>query len=153
MAHVALEAAGARRWSDQAERLGRPSAGDYPGALEARPDGRAVPQELRPRCFTSRSAARRRSLHLFATVGVDVESNAAGSHEARPKRLPQSRAVRFRKSPRRRPQKDAVGRKPTSFARAPRSPVWLASRSSSSAMPRSACARAARWHPRQSLEA
>ena len=50
--------------------------------------------------------------------------------------------VRFRKSPRSRPQNEAVGRKPTSPASAPRSPMWLASRSSSSAMPRRHWARA-----------
>src|SRR2546430_13511671 len=44
----------------------------------------------------------------------------------RPNRLPHRSAVRLRKSPRSRPQKDAVGRYPTSLASAPRSPVWLA---------------------------
>ena len=39
------------------------------------------------------------------------------------KRLPHKVAVMFRKSPRMRPQYEAVGRKPTSPARAPRSPV------------------------------
>lgn len=46
----------------------------------------------------------------------------------------------LRKSPRSRPQKEVVGRKPTSFASAPISPVWFANRSSSSAIARRACA-------------
>jgi len=64
-----------------------------------------------------------------------------------PKRLPQSSAETLRKSARSAPQYEAVGRNPTSFASAPRSPTWFAIRSSSSPTPRSAIARAAGFAP------
>ena len=55
-------------------------------------------------------ARSRRSSSCVDTAGVDVEGDAAGPIRPRPKRLPQSRAVMLRKSPRMRPQYAAVGR-------------------------------------------
>jgi len=75
-----------------------------------------------------------------ATRGLPTSNpTPPGLINPRPKRLPHSAAVKLRKSPRMRPQYAAVGRYPTSPASAPRSPVWFARRSSSSATPRSTC--------------
>lgn len=81
---------------------------------------------------TSRQQWRRRSkrrAHSSASTSTDTPP---GQTQLRPKRFPQTSAVRLRKSPRMRPFQAEVGRKPVSPAMAPRSPVWLASRSSSS---------------------
>ena len=90
---------------------------------------------------TSRMAASRRRTTSAARSSSRSKRTPPGRTRPRPKRLPQSTAVMLRRSPRSRPQYDAVGRKPTSPASAPRSPTWLAMRSSSSATPRTTSAR------------
>src|SRR6185295_5833240 len=114
-ADVTLEAGSACRGSDHAELIGDVGR-DRAGLLESREHRRRIPQEL----HRAGDVAKRRfdlRVHRARALGIDVEGDAE------------------------RPQNAAVGRKPTSPASAPRSPVWLASRSSSSAMARSACAR------------
>ncbi len=66
---------------------------------------------------------------------VDVEADAAGADQAAAEAAAAQRARSGSGSRRAAGRRsDAVGRKPTSPASAPRSPVWLASRSSSSAI-------------------
>ena len=111
------------------------------GALESGLDRQGIPEQI---CRAGNIAKRRLQASealLDAGRCPDRARHRRARTIPRPKRLPHNRAVRLRKSPRIRPQYEAVGRKPTSPAKAPRSPVWLASRSSSRAMPRIDCAR------------
>ncbi len=140
LADVALHAAGPGRGADQS-RAPRPSRGDTAPVSSNRAWTDVEFQSRLAAPATSRYAASRRSRHCSSRLSSRSKPTPPGRTRPRPKRLPHSRAVRLRKSPRIRPQYEAVGRKPTSPARAPRSPVWLASRSSSRAMPRSTSAR------------
>ena len=137
-------------------------------ATPTRPSSRQVSRETRP-AFSNlaltegvSTAGRPRPRHpcrrvhppseLLERVLIYSDSRPAGANSRLPKRLPQRSAVMFSKSPRIRPQKLAVGRYPTSLARAPRSPVWLASRSSSSAIARMPLRLRGRLRTRQSFD-
>ena len=124
----------------------RPSASatrtlDDARVFESRLDRKRVPQEVRRADHVLQGRLRSCVASCSARARPRSQPTPPGRTRPRPNRLPQSRAVALRKSPRIRPQYEAVGRKPTSPASAPISPVWLASRSSSSATPRSDCAR------------
>ena len=95
----------------------------------------------------SRPASRTRASRSAHCSGSRSWPEPPGRSRPRPKRLPQRLAVRLRKSPRMRPFQEDVGRKPVSPAMAPRSPTWLASRSSSSPMRRRRWARGAATLP------
>ena len=141
LAHVALEAAGPRGQPDQPELPGD-AVVDAPGVLEPRHHRGRVPQQLR-RLLGVAVRARPASTTCLAGARRPRRTRRRRAAPARGRSgCRTERRVRFRKSPRSRPQYEAVGKNPTSSASAPRSPVWLASRSSSRAIPRSACARA-----------
>src|SRR5271165_2765842 len=96
---------------------------------------------------TSARAASKRSASIDNRASSRSKRQPPGLTSPRPNRLPHRSAVRFRKSPRILPHSEAVGRKATSLDSAPRSPVWLAKRSSSSARRRSHCARSGASRP------
>ena len=140
VAHVAHEAAGARRQADQPE-LRRDLRGAAGRSARSARETEAASHSQEAARSKSSSAGPSRPRNAMARSGSRSCAQPPGRTRPRPKRLPHSSAVRFRKSPRILPQAAAVGRKATSPASAPRSPVWLASRSSSSAIARSHCAR------------
>ena len=137
--HVARHLAGARRRADQAELEALlPRYGT--DALEASLHRGVLEQEIGPPgAALGQHAASRARISSAIPAGMS-NSTPPGRTRPRPKRLPESVIRRFRKSPRIRPKYAAAGRYPTSPASAPRSPMWLARRSSSRAMPRMACA-------------
>src|ERR1035441_7570785 len=107
--HVPLDPARTRRGPDEPEGP-RVVRADGAGALETLPRPRSVRPSRSPASVTSVRATVRRDLR--SRTWSDERSNPTppGRTSPRPKREPQSSAVMFRKSPRNRPQYDAVGR-------------------------------------------
>jgi len=106
--HIALDAARPRCRADHAEcnAIVECNRADF---FKPRLHGRRVPEQFRgPRHITEGGV---QPFEKARFVGViEIEADAAGSHQTAPERLPHSAAVRLRKSPRSRPQNEAVGR-------------------------------------------
>jgi hypothetical protein len=110
------------------------------GVLETRAHRGGVPQP-RGGLFRVRQRESRRSSQRRRPLRFQVVPAAAGPHEPRPKAIAADQRGEVQEVAANLAARRRVGRNATSPASAPRSPVWLASRSSSSARARSHCAR------------